>query len=156
MQEHDWFPVSSDKDLGMFQITYRNELGEEYIHVADDFGVDLSSSSVHSLCWPKCSGDWPGCRMNCPLFNGPVQEEAAERKRFEIVPPYDPFNFMLNRDWDLDDNNCYVESFDTLDGTHWEIAVDVSDQVLQLLDEETKDGDAVSDESGIGEKDRDT
>ena len=146
MFEQQWLPISSDEDLGEFQITYRNELGEEYVHVADGFGVDLSSSSVHSLCWSKCSGDWPGCKMICPLFTGPMEEKAAERKRFEIVPPYDPFNFMLNWDCDLDDNNCYVESFDTLDGTHWEIAVDVSDQVLRLLDEETKGDEAISDE----------
>ncbi len=38
----------------------------------------------------------------------------------------------------IDDNNCYVEEFDTLDGTYWEIAVNVEKQLLELLDEETQ------------------
>ena len=55
------------------------------------------------------------------------------------MPPHDPFSFMLNHYCSIDDNNCYVEEFDTLDGAHWEIAVDVADHLLDMLDEETKD-----------------
>ena len=30
---------------------------------------------------------------------------------YEKVPPYDPFNFMLNHLCSIDDNNCYVEEY---------------------------------------------
>ena len=59
-----------------------------------------------------------------------------EQKRYETMPPHDPFSFMLNHYCSIDDNNCYVEEFDTLDGAHWEIAVDVADHLLDMLDEE--------------------
>ena len=55
------------------------------------------------------------------------------------MPPYDPFNFMLNHIKDIDERNYYVESFDTLDGTHWEISVDIGQQIQELLDEETEE-----------------
>lgn len=55
------------------------------------------------------------------------------------MPPRDPFSFMLNHCCSIDDNNSYVEEFDTLDGVHWEIAVDVADHLPEMLDEETKD-----------------
>lgn len=48
------------------------------------------------------------------------------------------YNFMLNHFCSIDDNNYYVEEFDTLDGAHWEIAVDMDGQLLDMLDEETK------------------
>ena len=38
----------------------------------------------------------------------------------------------------IDDNNCYVEEFETLDGAHWEIAVNIEEQLLEFLDEETQ------------------
>ena len=64
----------------------------------------------------------------------------SERRRHEIVPPVDPFGFILNRDCTIDDDNFYIESFDTVDGAHWEIALDVSVQILQYLDEQTAEG----------------
>lgn len=70
-----------------------------------------------------------------------MEELVAEQKKYEEIPPRDPFSFMLNREWYIDDNNCYVEAFDTLDGSHWEIAVDINDWLLELLDEETSDDD---------------
>ena len=65
-------------------------------------------------------------------INGSMQRNNG------IIPPYDPFNFMLNHLCSIDDNNCYVEEFDTLDETHWEIAVNVEKQLLELLDKETQ------------------
>lgn len=49
--------------------------------------------------------------------------------------------FMLNHTEDIDDRNFYVEEFDTLDGTHWEIAVDIEKQIQEYLDKETADSD---------------
>ena len=137
MSEHIWFPIDADYDgCGMFEIVYRNERGDEFVHVVDSW-----ENSPHALCWKNCSGDWPGCKMSCPLFTGPMEELVAEQKKYEEIPPRDPFSFMLNRERYIDDNNCYVEAFDTLDGSHWEIAVDINDWLLELLDEETSDDD---------------
>ena len=139
MSDQNWRPINAEDDGCAVLITYRNEAGEEHVHVADSWCVDLDSSILHTLCWRQCSGDWPGCKANCPLFTGPVTEWVEEQKRYETMPPHDPFSFMLNHYCSIDDNNCYVEEFDTLDGAHWEIAVDVADHLLDMLDEETKD-----------------
>ena len=80
-----------------------------------------------------------GAALTAPLFTGPVTEWVEEQKRCETMPPRDPFSFMLNHYCSIDDNNSYVEEFDTLDGVHWEIAVDVADHLPEMLDEETKD-----------------
>ena len=38
MSEHQWFPVDAVQDRSSaLQFTYRNELGEEHVHVIDDF-----------------------------------------------------------------------------------------------------------------------
>ena len=134
-----WIPIQADYDGFCIEIYYTNNLGKEHVHVTDSWGLDIRENSLHSLCWSQCSGDWPGCKMNCPLFTGPVNELLAEWKEYEKIPEPDPFNFLLNHNCDIDDNNFYVEEFDTLDGTHWEIAVDVGDQILGLLDEEPGD-----------------
>lgn len=42
MSEHGWQPVSADRDRGGFELIYRNERGEEYLHAADHFGVGES------------------------------------------------------------------------------------------------------------------
>ena len=139
MSDQNWRPINAEDDGCAVLITYSNEAGEEHVHVADSWGVDLDSSILHTLCWRQCSGDWPGCKANCPLFTGPVTEWVEEQKRYETMPPHDPFSFMLNHYCSTDDNNCYVEEFDTLDGAHWEITVDVADHLLDMLDEETKD-----------------
>ena len=55
------------------------------------------------------------------------------------MPPHDPFSFMLNHTEDIDAHNFYVEEFDTLDGTHWAIAVDIEKQIQDYLDKETED-----------------
>lgn len=55
------------------------------------------------------------------------------------MPPYDPFNFMLNRTESIDDQNFYVEEFDTLDGTHWAIALDIRQRLQDLLDLEAEE-----------------
>lgn len=136
MAETFWKPVKAEDDGFAIQITYKNEHGEEHIHVAESWGIDIDSSIMHTLCWNRCSGDWPGCRNKCPLFTGPVAKMAAQQKRYETMPPRDPFSFMLNHYCSIDDNNCYVEQFDTLDGAHWEIAINVDEQLLDMMDEE--------------------
>lgn len=74
MSDQNWRPINAEDDGCAVLITYRNEAGEEHVHVADSWGVDLDSSIFHTLCWRQCSGDWPGCKSNCPLFTGPVTE----------------------------------------------------------------------------------
>lgn len=133
MPNHIWKPVDADEDGFTAQITYQNELGEEFIYSTDTWECD-----PRAICWPSCSGDWPGCRASCRAFSVIQDKRYAEMAEYEKIPPYDPFSFMLNHLCSIDDNNCYVEEFDTLDGTHWEIAVNVEKQLLELLDEETQ------------------
>ena len=45
---------------------------------------------------------------------------------------------MLNHTEDIDEQNFYVEKFDTLDGTHWEIALDIQQQIQEILDREAE------------------
>lgn len=66
MSDQNWRPLNAEDDGCAVLITYRNEAGEEHVHVADSWGVDLDSSIFHTLCWRQCSGDWPGCKSNCP------------------------------------------------------------------------------------------
>ena len=66
MSDQNWRPINAVDDGCAVLITYRNEAGEEHVHVADSWGVDLDSSILHTLCWRQCSGDWPGCKSNCP------------------------------------------------------------------------------------------
>ena len=133
-KDHSWIPIHADDDGFNIQVWYANNLGEEHVHATDFGNLDIRENSLHSLCWSQCSGDWPGCKMDCPLFTGPINGLLATWKEYEKLPPPDPFSFLLNHNCDIDDNNFYVEKFDTLDGTHWEIAVDVGDQFLDLLD----------------------
>ena len=65
-----------------------------------------------------------------------LEYAAAEHRELEFIPPVDPFKFMLNHTAYIDDHNCYVEEFDTPKGTHWEIAVDIDQQLLEELDKE--------------------
>ena len=38
MSDHSWIPVEADTNLyGDYQFVFRNELGEEYVHVIDSF-----------------------------------------------------------------------------------------------------------------------
>ncbi len=145
MAEPFWKPVDAEDDGFAIQITYVNETGKEHIHAAELWGIDIDSSIAHTLCWNQCSGDWPGCRNSCPLFTGPVADLIAREKEYEVMPPYDPFSFMLNHYCEIDDHNTYVESFDTLDGVHWEVSVDVNDKLLEMLDEETVNDDGDTD-----------
>ena len=73
--------------------------------------------------------------MNCPAFAQIANQMHAEKREYEKIPKYDPFSFMLRHTKDIDDHNCYVEEFDTLDGTHWEIAVDIEKQIQMLLED---------------------
>lgn len=137
MSEHQWFPVDAVQDhSSALQFTYRNELGEEHIHVIDDF---YDYWNPRSGCWSGCSGDWPGCRMICPAFAQIANEMQSERHKYEKMPKYDPFSFMLHHTKDIDDTNCYVEEFDTLDGVHWEISVDIEQRILEGLDMEDEE-----------------
>ena len=133
MAEHIWKLVEVLQEDCDIQCTYRNELGEEYVHVVDCYGIS-DSMQLHACCWSGCSGDWPGCRSDCPLFTDLANEMLQKHREHERVDPPDPFNFMLNKTEGIDAHNCYVETFDTLDGTHWEIAVDISRQIMEQLE----------------------
>ena len=74
--------------------------------------------------------------MICPAFAQIANEMQSERHKYEKMPKYDPFSFMLHHTKDIDDTNCYVEEFDTLDGVHWEISVDIEQRILDGLDME--------------------
>ena len=137
MPEHEWYPAEVDREsYGDYQCTYRNERGEEHVHTIDSFG---SYGDPRVFCWRGCSGDWPGCKRDCPLWNTVANDMLEMDRQREETPPYDPFSFMLNHTEDIDDRNFYVEEFDTLDGTHWEIAVDIEKQIQEYLDKETED-----------------
>ena len=132
MSDHSWIPVEADTNLyGDYQFVFRNELGEEYVHVIDSF---FEYDNPRACCWKECSGDWPGCRMTCPAFAQAAEQIRTAQREYETMPPYDPFNFMLNHTEDIDEQNFYVEKFDTLDGTHWEIALDIQQQIQEILD----------------------
>lgn len=137
MAKHKWIPVEAVEDnSGEYQLTYRNELGEEHIHVIEGFN---DFGNPHAFCWTECSGDWPGCRRTCPAFSQVAEQMLDQQRKYEKIPPYDPFNFMLNHTKDIDDHNYYVETFDTLDGTHWEIALDIEQKIQKYLDRESED-----------------
>ncbi len=137
MSEHIWIPVEAVEEYcGEYQFVYRNELGEEHVHVIDNF---FDSGNPRACCWKECSGDWPGCRRTCPAFSEAADQMRAMEREYEKMPPYDPFGFMLNHTEEIDTENCYVEKFDTLDGTHWKIALDVHQQIQDLLDQESRE-----------------
>ena len=137
MKEHIWTPVDADEDGSTTQITYRNELGEEFVYATDH-------CQSHTICWPKCIGDWPGCRAGCQAFNSLQNKWNDQMKKARVMPEYDQFSFILHHKCFIDDNNLYVEQFETLDGVQWEIAVDIEKQLLDMLDRETQDeGDVV-------------
>ena len=135
---HIWRPVDADNDGLNLQITYRNELGEEFL-----YSTEYCSFSSRKLCWKHCCGDWPACMAACPAIKLIWEEEEAERKSAKPVQSDDPFNFILNHNCYIDDNNYYVEEFDTLDGAHWEIALDINEQIQRTLDEETDQTEGV-------------
>ena len=136
MEEHIWKPVEADMEGLTAQIVYKNELDEEYVHAIDAF---FENGNPRARCWNRCSGDWPGCRMTCPAFAQVAEQIRAEVREWEKMPPYDPFNFMLNRTESIDDQNFYVEEFDTLDGAHWAIALDIRQRLQDLLDLEAEE-----------------
>lgn len=137
MPDHKWTPVEAVKErYGECQFVYQNELGEEHIHVIDSF---CEYDNPRACCWKKCCGDWPGCRMTCPAFTQAAEQIRVMKREYERMPPYDPFNFMLNHTEDINEQNFYVEEFDTLDGTHWEIALDIQQQIQEILDQEGED-----------------
>ncbi len=136
MSDHIWKPVKVE-DLGWdTRVIYENELGEEHIHLADTADLYSDGRSLHVLCWSGCSGDWPGCRKGCVFMEACLEYAAAEHRELEFVPPVDPFKIMLNHTRYIDEHNCYVEEFDTPKGTHWEIAVDIDQPLLEELDKE--------------------
>lgn len=56
---------------------------------------------------------------------------------------------MLNHEAFIDDNNCYAEAFDMPDCVQWEIAFDISERLLEMLDEEKRRRIRISVESVI-------
>jgi len=146
MAENEWYPAEVERDCyGDYQCTYHNKLGEEHVHTICRF---FEYGSPRSFCWDGCRGDWPACKRDCLLLNTVANDMLEMERKHEKMPPYDPFNFMLNHTKDIDDHNYYVETFDTLDGTHWEISVDIERQILDHLDE-----DAEEDENTEGDED---
>lgn len=130
---HTWKPVSFEEDGYTIEITYRNELGEEYVDSSDYCGKRF-------FCWEGCSGERPVCRWTCPVCNRrPSTSMIEDYVRSERNIEYDPFLFLEHHECFIDDNNLYVEQFETLDGVQWEIAVDVDGQLLDMLDDETRD-----------------
>ena len=85
-EDRIWTPIQADYDGFCIEIYYTNDLGEEHVHVTDSWGLDIRENSLRSLCWAQCSGDWPGCKMECPLFTGPVNELLTEWREYEKVP----------------------------------------------------------------------
>ena len=62
-------PVSADVGEGGAEVIYRTALGDEYIHDVEPWYFDGNGIISREACWQGCSGDWPGCRRDCPLFN---------------------------------------------------------------------------------------
>lgn len=142
MDNHSWNIVEATYDGWTIECTYRNESGEEHVHAVSDAFVSYEGDSYGNLrpcCWERCSGDWPACKMTCPLFMDIASTILKERKSFEKMPPKDPFSFMLNHACGVDEDNRYYEEFDTLDEAHWIIAIDVEDRFLEFLDQEEED-----------------
>ena len=134
MEEHSWKPIAFDDDGYTIEVIYRNEQGEEYLHVSDSYGTSFS-------CWEGCSGEWPACKWDYPIYNRHRSKSILEDYiRRENNPDYNPFDSLQHHECFIDDNNLYVEQFETLDGAQWEIAVDVGEQLLDMLDDETRDG----------------
>ena len=130
---HTWKPVSFEDNGYSIEITYRNELGEEYVDLSNCCGKGF-------FCWEGCSGEWPVCMWTCPVCNRHTSTSMIEDyARSERDIEYDPFLFLEHHECFIDDNNLYVEQFETLDGIQWEIAVDVGEHLLDMLDDETKD-----------------
>lgn len=140
MDNHIWQLIEAVDDGWNIICLYRNEVGEEHVHTVSDVVSfeDSSYGNLRSCCWSGCSGDWPGCKMTCLLFGDVADKRMQERKEQEEIEPLDPFSFMLNHTCNIDNANCYVEEFDTLDGVHWSIAVDIEKQILDFLDQETE------------------
>ena len=68
-----------------------------------------------------------------PLAYGTRGEMGGGRKRVSKNRSDRPaFSFILKYEVFIDDNNCYVEAFDTLDGAHWEIAVNVNEHFFEV------------------------
>ena len=144
MDNHIWKLIEATDDGLNIICTYRNEIGEEYVHAVSDAFVSFEGDSYGNLrtcCWCGCSGDWPGCKTTCPLFGDIADKRVRSRKESEEIGPIDPFCFKLNHTCEIDKNNCYVEAFDTMDGAHWAIAVDIERQILDFIDWETETKD---------------
>ena len=106
MKEHIWKPVDAVYDGWCIQITYQNELGEEFVYTTcDELMNSEEHSGLHAICWPRCCGDWPGCRSGCCAYNALMETWAAQEKAYCAMPPMDPFSFMLNHFCSIDDNN---------------------------------------------------
>ena len=75
MKEHTWKPVDGVDDGWCVQITYQNELGEEFV-----YSTCGGPNTSHAICWPHCCGDWPGCRAGCCAYNALMETWAAQEK----------------------------------------------------------------------------
>lgn len=81
MPEHIWKPVEAVSEGVNVQITYRNEQGKEFIYTVNNWGC-----GTHALCWPRCRGDWPGCKVDCPALTKLEEKWAAEEKEYQAYP----------------------------------------------------------------------
>ena len=121
--ENSWRPADFEDDGYTIEVTYRNDQGEEYVDITDSYGKFIR-------CWPGCGGEWPACKHSCPVWNHRTAKCMIEDYLLrESHPGYDPFDAIRLRARFIDeDNERYVEQFETLDGIQWEIAVDLDAQ----------------------------
>ena len=61
-------PADADFDGCEIQISYCDERGDEYVHLAEPMDWYNDQDNPHSVCWGECHGDWPGCKTGCPVF----------------------------------------------------------------------------------------
>lgn len=73
MSEELWLPVEvQEYYAGFFVAIYRNNRGEEFVDdgvlsgLRGDYAEDYPCE-----CWQKSSGDRPGCKQSCPIYNVP-------------------------------------------------------------------------------------
>lgn len=81
-KKNSWLPVEV-KELykGYFVAVFRDNRDEEAILELYRNNIYLSAEE----CWVECSGDWPGCKPTCPIYNIPLTKYFFDsRRRIDI------------------------------------------------------------------------
>lgn len=81
MSRENWLPVEV-KELykGYHVAVFRNEKGEESLfeiqvaHSNKEF-IDGYWDYMDINCWDRYSGDRPGCKHTCPIYNMPLKKD---------------------------------------------------------------------------------